>query len=135
MKTRTLTSIILVAALGGFLAGPLSAAPDKTPAKAYSVQAVTRDGATVIKVGSADTTVNRWIGTPDRIIGGDVWAFYHFASSREEAKTEGCTTLLLTMANGRVADIKLVNDRALTVIVAQLDVNPANGQKVFVAGK
>jgi hypothetical protein len=135
MKTRILSAIVFVAALGGFLAGPLSAAPDKTPAKAYSVQAVTRDGAIVVKVGSSDTTVNRWLGTPDRKLAGDVWAFFNFVGSREEAKAEGCSTLLLTIANGRVADIKLVNDRALNVIVAQMDVNPANSQHVFIAGK
>jgi hypothetical protein len=135
MKTRILSAIVFVAALGGFLAGPLSAAPQKPASKAYSVQAVTRDGVTVVKVGSADSTVCRWLGEPGRKITDDVWAYFHFTGSREEAKEDGCSTLLLTIANGRVADIKLVNDGALRIIVAQMDVNPANGQKVFLAGK
>jgi len=135
MKTRILSAIAFVAALGGFLAGPLSAASDKPASKAYQVQTVTRDGATVVKVGTAVSTVDRWLGMPDRKITNDVWAYFHFASSREEAKVEGCSTLLLTITDNKVADIKLVNDCALKVIVAQLDVDPASGQRVFVAGK
>ena len=135
MKTRILSAIVFVAALGGFLAGPLSAAPQKSASKAYSVQAVARDGATVVKVGSADSTVCRWLGEPDRRLPGDVWAYFHFAGSREEAKEEGCSILLLTIANGKVADIKLVNDRALTVIVAQMDVDPTAVRRIYMASK
>ncbi len=135
MKTRILSSLALVAALGGFSAGPLSAAPEKSASKAYQVQAVTRDGATVVKVGTAVSAVDRWLGMPDRKITNDVWAYFHFSGALAEAKEAGCSTLLLTIANGRVADIKLVNDRALSVIVAQLDMDPANSQRVFVAGK
>lgn len=134
MKTRIRSVIVLVAALGGFLVGPLSAASQKPASKAYSVQAVTRDGATIIKVGTAESTVDHWLGTPDRKITDDVRAYFHFVGSRDEAKEAGCSTLLLTIANGRVADIKLVNDPALAVVVAQLDVNPAAAQHVFVAG-
>ncbi len=135
MNTRILSSLALVAALGGFSAVPLSAASEKPVSKAYQVQAVTRDGATVVKVGTAVSTVARWLGMPDRKITHDVWAYFHFSGALEEAKEAGCSTLLLIIANGRVADIKLVNDRALTVIVAQLDIDPANAQHLFVAGK
>ncbi|HUJ44383.1 MAG TPA: hypothetical protein VLW52_12345 [Opitutaceae bacterium] len=135
MKTRILSVIVFVAALGGFPAGPLPAAPQKPASKAYSVQAVTRDGATVVKVGSADSTVCRWLGEPSRRLGDDLWVYFHFAGSREEAREAGCSTLLLTFANGRVADIKLINEGALGVIVAQTNVHPVIGQHMFVAEK
>lgn len=135
MKTRVSSLIVFVAALGGFIVGPLSAAPQRTPAKAYSVQAVSRDGVIVVKVGSSDSAVTRWLGRPDRTLGDDVWAYFHFVGSREEAKAEGCSMLLLTIANGKVADIKLVNHPALDVIVAQMNVNPTIDQHVFVAEK
>jgi hypothetical protein len=130
MKTRIPFLIVLVAVLGGFLGGPLSAA-----SMAYSVRAVIRDGAIIIKVGSADSTVSRWLGEPDRKLGDDVWAFYHFVGSREEVQEQGCSTLLLTVANGKVADIKLVNDRSLAVVAAQTQVDPAAGQHIFVASE
>jgi len=135
MKTLILPSIVLAAALGGFLASPLSASSEKPISKAYAVQTVTRDGAAIVTVGTTEFTVNRLLGRPDRKLTRDVWAYFRFVGSRDEAQQDGCSTLLITIANGRVADMKLVNNHAMDVIVAHLKVNPAAGAHMYAAGE
>lgn len=135
MKANVSSLTLLVAALGCFLAASLQAAPQRPSATAYAVDHITRDGAVVVKVGTADSTVCRWLGTPDRKIGDDVWVYHHFRASLEEAQENDCRTLLLTVTNGRVAQILIVNERAFASIAAATKVDPAAMQHVFVAQK
>lgn len=135
MKTNVSSLTLLVAALGCFLAASLQAAPQSPPATAYAVDHINRDGANVVMVGTSDSTVCRWLGTPDRKIGNDVWVYNHFRASLEEAQENDCRTLLLTVTNGKVGQILIVNDRAFASIAAATKVDPAAMQRVFVAAK
>jgi hypothetical protein len=135
MKTNATSLKLFVATLGFFLAAALPAAPASTPAAAHSVKYITRNDVVVIQVGSSTSAVYQQIGYPKRKLSDDVWVYFDFRGPLDEAQNQDCGTLLLTFANGRVADIKLVNDRALNVIVAQMKVHPVISQGVFVAEK
>ncbi len=132
MKTKISSLTLFVAALGCFLAASLRAAPPSARATAYPVNQVTRDGAAIVKVGSAEAEVTHWLGTPAHALGNGVIVYHRFHGS--VAGSEDCS-LMLTIAGGRVAQILLVNDQALTTVAAAMKVDPAAGQRVFVAGK
>ena len=135
MKTYATSLKLFVAALGFLLAAALPAAPASTPAAAYSVKNITRNDVVVIQVGSTTSTVYQSIGYPKRKLSDDVWVYFNFRGSLDEAQNQNCGTLLLTFSNGKVAQIMLVNDRALNTIAAAMKVDPAAGQRVFVANK
>ena len=135
MKTNATSLKLFVATLGFFLAAALPAAPASTHAAAYSVKNITRNDLVVIQVGSSTSTVYQSIGYPQRKLSDDVWVYFNFRGSLDEAQNQDCGTLLLTFSNGKVAQIMLVNDRALNTVAAAMKVDPAAGQRVFVASK
>ena len=120
MKTRSNALVILATALGFAIAGPLSAAPKQKPAYSHSVGSVERYGNTLVARGYAMHNVERSLGAPHLKLSADVWAYYQINAGYAQSADDDCTTLLITFVQGRVTDLKLINDRAKKIYVAQL---------------
>jgi hypothetical protein len=133
MKTNLASLALFVAAFGCFITASPQAAPRRSHPTAYTVDHISRDGAIIIKIGTAESTVRRWLGTPRRKVGDDVWVYHHFRASLEEAQENDCRTLLLTIANGKVAQILLVNLPAAEEIAAMMKMEPDSSARILIA--
>jgi len=118
MKTRTSSLLILIAALS--TAG-LSIASSPIPAKGYRVATVQQDGIPIVELGTPSFTVRRLLGIPVRKLNNDTWIYDRYAASPEQMPNDSCHTLIITFADDRVTEIKLVNDHAVQVIAKQSD--------------
>ena len=123
MKTRTSSLLILIAALS--TAG-LSFASSPNPAKGYRVSTVLQDGIPIVEQGTPSFTVRRLLGIPVRKLNNDTWIYYQYNASPEQMPDDSCHTLIITFADDRVTEIKLVNDHAVQVIAKQSDAKKAS---------
>jgi hypothetical protein len=123
MKTHP-SFVALLLSLATAFSNPLAAAhAPVAPAKAYSVTVVERHNSTLIERGDSEFAVRRKLGEPTRKLDRESWAYARFQAMPERAQTDDCTTLLLVFSKGQVADIKLINDRAAELIVANAQSN------------
>ena len=133
MKTRTSSLLLLAAALAAFASISASAAVPETAARGYRVSNIERHNQPIVEHGTAEMTVRRLLGEPYRKLSPEVWAYGRFAASDWKIETGDCTTLLVIFTNGKVTELKLVNDGAEKIYAAQLRAKPSN--KSQVAGK
>ena len=134
MKTRVSSILALVAAFAAFTAvSSAFAAPQTKTAYAHPVGSVERYGTTLVARGYAMHHVERSLGAPQLKLSADVWAFRNFNGGYEQSPDDDCTTLLVTFTNGKVTDLKLVNERAEKIYVAQL--RTKSNDKIQVAAK
>ncbi len=131
MNTKVSFLTLLVAALAPLTAATLQAAPASEGAVDYPVTSVAREGAAVITVGSTDSDVCRALGYPHRRLSDDVWVYFHYRGSFDRVREDGCSTLLLTVVDGKVAQIMLVNRPTLSAVATAAKVDLAAVRKVF----
>jgi outer membrane protein assembly factor BamE (lipoprotein component of BamABCDE complex) len=121
MNTRIPSLLVLAAALS---TSALSAASKDTPAIAYSVSAVTSASSGFEKVspGATQGTVVRVLGAPALEMSPDVWVYHNYHANLALANEQGCDTVVITFAQGKVADLKLVNHPAATYLAANVKI-------------
>ena len=124
MNARLPSLLVLAAALS---ASALSAASKDTPAIAYSVNAVTSvfSGYEKVSLGASQATVRWVLGSPRQELAPDIWVYHNYHADLALANEQGCDTVVITFARGKVSDIKLVNDRAAKSIAANVHVQSA----------
>jgi hypothetical protein len=127
MKTRHASLLILAAALSASALIPLSAASHNDPAIGFPVTTVTvNQGRDEIQRGTTSMTVLRLMGATHQELSPDVWVYRHFqADNLDLANDQGCDALVITFVQGKVADLKLVNQSAVTAIAANMKVRSA----------
>jgi hypothetical protein len=106
----------------------LSATPENTPAITFSVDTVTTNTVTTggyekISLGATQMTLLRFMGSPSRELSPDIWVYHGYRADLALADEEGCDTLVITFAEGKVADLKLVNHSVATIMAANLKSN------------
>jgi predicted secreted hydrolase len=124
MNARIASVLILAAALS---ASALSAASKNTPAIAYSLNTVTSasSGYEKISLGATQGAVMRVLGSPALELSPDAWVYHNYHADLPLANDQGCDTVVVTFAQGKVADLKLVNHPAAVFIAANVKVRPA----------
>ena len=124
MYTRLPCLLVLAAALS---ASALSAASKDTPAIAYSVSDVTSaaSGYEKISLGASQATVRRVLGSPRQELSPDIWVYHNYRADLALANEQGCDTVVITFAQGKVADLKLVNHPAAVSIASNVRVQSA----------
>lgn len=126
MKTRITSVLIFAAALSTSAFSPLSAASKNDPLIAYPVSTLTvaSSGYEQIARGATRGTVSRVMGSAYRELSPDVWVYHGYHADLDLANEQGCGTLIITFAEGKVADLKLVNKPAADKIAA----NPSSNK-------
>ena len=135
MKTRLLSPASLIAVLIACLSLPVTAAPGQIAPTAFSVRAVTQDHERIIERGNTAVRVLQRLGSPQRKLDDDTWVYFNFRGSDARTAERGCTSLVVTLARNRVSSIKLVNDRALAILAANLEQKGAAEDGAHFAGK
>ncbi len=128
MKTRLALLLALAASLNAFAASPATTSPI-----AFNVAKVNQpNNVENVDLQRGDTlmTARRLLGAPHRQLSANVWVYYGFHPETPDAI--GCDTLVVTFAQNKVSDLKIVNERAVQVMAANL--KPASN-KVLVAQK
>ena len=117
MNTRIASLLVLAAALS---ASALSAASQDTLAIAYSVNAVTSasSGFEKVSLGATQGTVLRVLGAPALEMSPNAWVYHNYHADLALANEQGCDTVMITFAQGKVADLKLVNHPAAVSLAA-----------------
>ena len=118
MKTRLafLLAIALTASFNASAASPATSSPI-----AFDVAKVNQpNNVENVHLQRGDTlmTARRLLGAPHRQLSANVWVYYGFHP--ETANALGCDTLVVTFAQNKVSDLKIVNERAVQVIAANL---------------
>lgn len=129
MKTRSASSLALLAALAAFIVAPLSAAPAAVE-RSYRVTTVERHNEPIVVHGTTTLTVRQLLGAATRKLDANTWVYENFQPARDLPAAEQCRTLLLTFSQGRVTEIKLVNDAAEKSLAAQLRLKSADRPQV-----
>jgi hypothetical protein len=111
MKTRAhfLLAVSLVASLASF-----ARASDSAPVVAYSA---TQTGPGLlsesIRRGTSRNEVLAKVGSPGSRLSTDVWVYWNYRCNDATANRLGYDALILTFANDRVTDMKIVNAQTL----------------------
>lgn len=120
MKTRASVALLL-AVLASAAVSPTFAASAIQPASAHPVGAVERSSSSSIVRGTPAIEVYLALGNPIEKLGNDVWVYRHFNAGVAQSRHDDCDTLMVTFVDGRVSDLRLVNDRALVVLAKRID--------------
>ena len=75
-----------------------------------------------ISVGATQGDVLRVLGSPSRELSSNAWVYHNYHADLALANEQGCDTAEIAFAQGRVADMKLVNHAAVTIIAANAKV-------------
>ena len=131
MKTRSSSVLILAATLSAFALIPSSATAANAPAIGYTVSelALASRGYEKITRGTSRAEVTSSMGHPFRELSPDVWLYSGYHANLDRANEQGCNTLVITFAQDRVVNLKLVNRDATRAIAAMLKIQP----KAFIA--
>jgi len=119
MKTNP-KSVLLASLLSALAGSSLPAAPAEVPARAVRINAVEQSNRILVEPGTTEFTVRRLLGEPRHKLNPDNWVYDRFFPSDSKVAADDCSTLLVTFAQGKVAELKLVNERAVKVITASL---------------
>ncbi len=133
MKTRTSSLLVLTASFAACAFTSACTTHRVNQAFSHAVGSVARPGNTDVARGTTKTAVRQSLGEPGHQLSADVWAYYHFNGGYYQQPDDDCSTLLVTFAEGRVADLQLINDRAQIVYAAQLRAKENN--RIQVAAK
>ena len=135
MKTRLVSTTTLIAVLSAFLNLSSAAVPGQFAPTAFSVRSVTQDHERIIERGNTAVKLLQRLGSPQRKLDDDTWVYFNFRGSDARTAERGCTSLVVTLARNRVMSIKLVNDRALAILAANLEQKGAAEDGAHFAGK
>jgi len=92
------------------------------------VRVATVNGWEITRGTPAQTMINRF-GAPTQKLSDHVWVYDRFYSVQNRKPADECDTLVVTLIDGVVADLHLVNDRAQTIIAARVQ----SGETAIVA--
>jgi hypothetical protein len=122
MNTRPLSTLFLAAALCACVSVPAFASSGAAPVS-YTIRSVT-------VASNGDIRIVRGMDWQDvayamkykvrQELAPDVWAFAGFGANYEPANQQGCETVVIRFAQGKVADLKLVNQASMSVLTAGL---------------
>lgn len=127
MKTRLLLLLALAASVPSFAETPRPAVSlahehSANVPSAFVVGKVNVSDNTNLERGATEMTVRRLLGSPVKELSPDVWIYSGFQPDvPEHTQSYGCDNLLVTFADGKVVDLKMVNLRATEVIAANLN--------------
>jgi hypothetical protein len=123
MNTRPVSTLILAAALSLSASIPLFAASKNDLPIAYSVNTVTvtSNGSMKIERGMyrGDVSWALRYKTHEEL-SPNVWVFSGYHANLDLANDQGCENLVVTFADDKVADLRLVNKTAAAAIAANL---------------
>ena len=126
MKTRSSLALLL-AGLTSAAVSQTFAASDAQPARSHPVGAVERSSSSTIVRGTLVIEVYQALGAPAEKQGNDVWVYRGFNAGAAQSRHDDCDTLMVSFVEGRVSDLRLVNDRALVVLAQRLQVKKNAG--------
>jgi hypothetical protein len=130
MKNTVFSTLVLTVAFAAATASIASATPASNAAQAHPVKYVERFGNAVVAVGTPLSSVLASLGAPAHKLAADVWAYSGFNAGLQQDRHDDCSTLLIRFQQGKVSEIKLVNDRAEKIVAAQLRDTAANRLQV-----
>ncbi|MBI5692197.1 MAG: hypothetical protein HZC55_19110 [Verrucomicrobia bacterium] len=133
MKSLFSLGLILAAALAASR-NPVGAAVATGSALSHPVGAVERSSSVTIVRGTPLVDVSRALGEPAVKLDNDVWVYRGFHGGAEQSRHDNCDTLMVTFVDGRVSDLRLVNNRALVILAQRMDPKK-NPDLLAVAGK
>jgi hypothetical protein len=126
MKTRKLSFLLLLAT--ALSATVLSKASKNEPATAYPTLSITLHssyGDDHVTLGDSREKVRLLMDCPSRELTRDVWLYHGFFANSKQANEQGCRSIIITFADDKVVDLKLVNKSAAVAIAANLKLSPA----------
>ncbi len=130
MNARNAFLVLICAASGSLFLPSLSARPE---AHAFVARSVTvQNGRFTVKTGVRESAVWQHVGAPDCELRPNVRAYRGFAPNGV-FDSHSCDILLLTFANDRVVDIKLINSDALAVLTRRIQSGKPNLGTAFVS--
>lgn len=133
MKTKIASLFALLVALSSsVLAASSSATAAASAPFGFNLGKIVQPNNDEIARGATEMTVLRVMGTAMSKLAPNVWVYYGYHPVVADGQDRGCDTLLITFADGKVSDLKLVNARATAVIATNLKHQPAG---VMVAQK
>jgi hypothetical protein len=120
MKTRIASVLILAAALSTSALLPLSAASKDNLPTGYSVSRINFPASNITRIerGTSQVIVSSLMGSPFRKVSPDVWVYRGYVANLDLANEQGCDVMVITFAQGKVADLKFVNEAAVKIIAA-----------------
>lgn len=127
MRTHASLALVL-AALATAAVSSTFAAPAAKPARAHPVGAVERSSSATIVPGSPVIAVYQTLGAPTGKLDNDVWVYRGFNAGAAQSRHDDCDTLMVSFVNGRVSDLRLVNDRALVVLAQRIEATKNSAQ-------
>lgn len=94
--------------------------PDDDTPYGVRIDQIARSQSAEIRPGLAQSAVARYLGSAHRKLSRNVWLYHNFFADSEEANARGCSKLLLTFADGKLVELKIVNVAAVKLIAADL---------------
>lgn len=91
----------------------------------FHVNAVKLGAGKTVADGTTEAAVRDLLGEPEKI-SATVWAYSSFTGLCDDADNHGCNTVLIAFTDHRVAAIALVNARARTRVVEEMEYFPTN---------
>jgi len=128
MNTRLASAYIFAAALSVSALCSLSAASKNDTPVAFPVRTLTasKEGGEQIERGTTRSDVSWAMRYKSRQeLSPDVWVFSGYHVDADLANASDCGTLVITFVHDKVADMKLVNESAATIIAANLKLSPS----------
>lgn len=99
---------------------PHDAHRDDDPPYGVRIDQIARSQSAEIRPGLAQSAVARYLGSAHRKLSRNVWLYHNFFADSDEANARGCSKLLLTFADGKLVELKIVNAAAVKLIAADL---------------
>jgi hypothetical protein len=130
MNTRPLSTLFLAAALCVCVSAHAFASSGSAPVS-YSIRSVTvtSNGDIRIVRGMDWQDVSFAMKYKNRLeLAPDIWAFSGFGANYEPANQQGCETVVIRFVQGKVADLKLVNQASMAVLTAGLRIRPTDSR-------
>ncbi len=120
MKTRIASVFILAAALSTSALLPLSAASKDDLPTGYLVSRINFPARWITHItrGTPQDIVFSLMGSPYQKVSPDVWVYHNYVANLDVANEQGCDVMVITFAQGKVVDLKLVNEPAAKIIAA-----------------
>ncbi len=128
MNSRLISIFCLAAAVSTSALISLSAASKDSHPAAYAVRQVFVDpasGSDQITRGTSRTAVVQLMGSPIRELSSDVWVYRGFHADLDAANDADCSTLVITFVHGEVANLKLVNQSAVSILASNANTKRA----------
>jgi hypothetical protein len=125
MKTNSTSVLALVTVVSALALAPYSAASAGADPFGVAISQVACGRNAEVTRGATKMTVLRLLGAGYRALSRDVWVYPNHHADSRTANARECDSLVLTFADGKVTDLKVVNHRGVALIAASLPTRPA----------